>query len=79
MFIKDEEILTKTLARLLERKDYEVRVTTRPEEALRMASEEDFDLILCDVRMPGKNGVETILEMQSLRQKTEKNPFPLFL
>lgn len=77
MVIDDEEILTRTFARLLQRKDYDVRTANRSEEALRMTQEEDFDLVLCDIRMPGKNGVETISEIQSLRRKNEKAPLPV--
>jgi len=77
LVIDDEEILTKTFARLLAKKNYEVCVANRSEEALGMCKKEDFDLVLCDIRMPGKNGVETILEMQSLRRENKKTPLPV--
>lgn len=65
LVIDDEEILTKTFARLLEKKGYEVFVASRAEDAIAMAEEIDFDLILCDMRMPGQNGVETIHQINS--------------
>lgn len=77
LVIDDEEILTKTFARLLERENYEVLVASRPEDALVMAEEEDFDLILCDIRMPGKNGVETVREIRSLQEGRGKPPTPV--
>lgn len=77
LVIDDEELLTRTFARLLEKKNYEVLLASRPEDALVMAEEEDFDLILCDIRMPGKNGVETVREIYGLLQKRGKEPAPV--
>ena len=77
LVIDDEEILTKTLARLLERQNYEVLVASRPEEACMMTKGKDFDLILCDIRMPEKNGVETIREIRSLTKSKSKGETPV--
>ena len=77
MVIDDEELLTRTFARMLERQDYEVWVASRPEDALAMAEKEDFDLVLCDIRMPGKNGVETIREIQSQRLANQRGRLPV--
>jgi CheY-like chemotaxis protein len=76
MVIDDEELLTRTFARLLEKKGYEVLVATHSEDALAMAEEEDFDLILCDIRMPGRNGVETIREMRTRLKESGKPEVP---
>lgn len=77
LVIDDEELLTRTFARLLERQNYEVLLASRPEEALITAEKEDCDLVLCDIRMPGKNGVETVREIQSARAKQGKKPLPV--
>lgn len=77
LVIDDEELLTKTFARLLEKKGYEVLVASRSEDALVMAEEEDFDLVLCDIRMPGKNGVETARAMQSLLKTKGRHDIPI--
>jgi CheY-like chemotaxis protein len=80
LVIDDEELLTRTFARLLEKKGYEVLVATHSEDALAMAEEEDFDLILCDIRMPGRNGVETIREIRRLRRESGRiQPPVIFL
>ena len=77
LVIDDEEILIKTFSRLLDKLNYEVLVASRPEDALAMAEEEDFDLILCDIRMPGKNGVETIREIRSIQKGNGKPESPV--
>jgi len=77
LVIDDEELLVKTFARLLEKVNYDVRVASRPEDAIAMAEKEDFDLVLCDIRMPGKNGVETIREMQAARERKGRKSTPV--
>lgn len=77
LVIDDEELLVKTFARLLTRINYDVAVAVRPTDAIEMARQEDFDLVLCDIRMPGKNGVETIQEIRSLQKNQGKKESPV--
>jgi len=77
LVIDDEELLVKTFTRLLERLKYDVSIASRPEDAIAMAEEESFDLVLCDIRMPGKNGVETIREMRTSAEKRGKKVAPV--
>ena len=77
LVIDDEELLVKTFARLLERIRYEVSVASRPDDAITMAQKENFDLVLCDMRMPGKNGVETIREMRTVQKSQGKPEVPV--
>jgi len=67
----NEEILTITFVKLLEKAGYSVLVASRGEDAVIMAEEDAFDLILCDIRMPGQNGVATIQQIKNLRGKKE--------
>ena len=60
LVIDDEELIIKSLSRLLEKNGYEVFVAKNGQDAVIMTEEEDFDLILADIRMPGMNGVETV-------------------
>ena len=77
LVIDDEELLTKTFSRLLEKQNYEVMTASHPEDALVMVEEEDFDLILCDIRMPGKNGVETVHEIRGILEKKGRSQVPV--
>lgn len=67
LVIDDEEILTATFVKLLETAGYGVLVASRGEDAVVMAEEDDFDLIICDIRMPGQDGVKTIQQIRNLR------------
>ena len=60
LVIDDEEIIIKSLSKFLEKSGYEVFVAKNGQDAIVMTEEEDFDLIIADIRMPGMNGVETV-------------------
>ena len=77
LVIDDEEILTRTFSRLLEKRGYEVLVASRPDDALVMADEETFDLALCDIRMPGTNGVETVRKIMEILDERGKTQLPV--
>lgn len=63
LLIDDEELITRTLALALEKNGYEVLVAKNGSDAIAMAEEEEFDLILSDIRMPGLNGIETVKQL----------------
>ena len=63
LLIDDEELITRTLANALERSGYEVLVAKNGQDALVMAEEENFDLIISDIRMPGLSGVDTVRQI----------------
>lgn len=77
LVVDDEELLTKTFARLLEKKGYEVATSTRPEDGIDMVEKNHFDLVLCDIRMPGMNGVDMVRQMMSVLERQGKKRVPV--
>ena len=55
---EDNCVNQKVVVRMLEKRGHTVRVAQTGGEALRLASEEEFDLILMDVQMPEIDGLE---------------------
>ncbi|MBI2265523.1 MAG: response regulator [Armatimonadetes bacterium] len=62
----DEELVLESLRRVLTRKGYDVTTARTGDEAVALAKEKKFDLVICDVRMPGKDGIETLREMKEM-------------
>jgi len=60
LIIDDEELIIRSLTRILEKEGYSVLVAKNGADALAMSQEENFDLIVADIRMPGINGVDTV-------------------
>lgn len=77
LIIDDEEIIVRSLSKLLEKKGYEVYSTKSGADALILSEEEDFDLIISDIRMPGKNGVDLCRELQTNLAHTNKKKIPI--
>mgnify|MGYP001186257683 CR=1 FL=1 len=57
LIVDDDAGLRQSLALLLGESGYQVEAEGDPERALKRASVEEFDLILCDVRMPKMDGL----------------------
>ncbi len=58
MIIDDEEGLRHSLSVILKMEGFEATAFEDAEKALKALSKEDFDFILCDIRMPGMDGLE---------------------
>jgi DNA-binding NtrC family response regulator len=57
LVVDDEERMLQLLDKLLTEEGYEVRTTSKAEEALRILGDTDCDLVISDVRMPGMDGL----------------------
>ncbi|HXZ86294.1 MAG TPA: response regulator, partial [Myxococcota bacterium] len=61
--IDDESGVRQSLGLILEDEGYEVARAADAEQGLRLARTERFDVVLCDVRMPGRGGLEILEEL----------------
>ena len=64
LLVDDDDTLRQSLQILLESEEFTVFAASSGEEAVEMAKQRYFDLVLCDVRMPGIDGLETIRQLQ---------------
>jgi DNA-binding NtrC family response regulator len=60
LVVDDEAIVRTSCSRTLSPEGYEVRLATNGAEGLKMASEERFDLVLTDLKMPDMDGIEVL-------------------
>ena len=79
LIIEDEELVTKSLLMLLDSAGYKAAIAKSGSQALEMVKESVFDLIISDVKMPGMDGVETIKQIRSYLQKSNKKLIPEIL
>ncbi len=71
LVVEDEEKVAKALRQGLEREKYKVTVAYTGEEGFFLATTRTFDLILLDLMLPGRSGIEIL---QSLREKRCQTP-----
>lgn len=66
LVIDDDPLVGGTVLTMLKRQGYQVEAVLSGPEALERVSEENFDLIISDIRMPGMSGIQAIEAIQSL-------------
>lgn len=75
LIVDDEEELASTLAERLVLRGFQVDVATSGSDALRVASQRDFDVLIADVKMPGIDGLDL---MAALKREAPELPVILF-
>ncbi|MBM7648031.1 two-component system response regulator ResD [Bacillus ectoiniformans] len=64
LIVDDEERIRRLLRMYLERENYVIDEAEDGEQALEMAVNEEYDCILLDLMMPGKDGIEVCRELR---------------
>lgn len=64
LIIEDEQAIRNVLKNILEEEDksYKVETADNGEDALTLINKKEFDLVICDIKMPKKDGVEVLVE-----------------
>ena len=65
LIIDDEEAIRRPLSLLLMRAGHEVRTACDGQEGLQLWREFGADLVITDIFMPNKDGMETMLELNT--------------
>lgn len=68
LVVEDEKALCLLYQEELTQEGYSVKTATDAETALDLIRNEDFDLIITDIRMPVKNGIDLITQIMGLRK-----------
>lgn len=63
LIVDDEESMRHMLSSLLRKHQYEADSAADGESALQLLAKNGYDVVLCDIRMPGMNGMEFLDEM----------------
>ena len=67
----DEEMTRRRLARVLEKEDWKVFQASDGEEALNVFQQTKIDIVLLDIKMPKKDGIQTLHEMRNITANFE--------
>ncbi len=62
----DDDLVRATLSHILIAADYEVTEAANGEEGLLKYEDGNFDLVITDILMPQKEGIETIQELRAI-------------
>ena len=70
LVIDDERSIRNTLKDILEFEKYQVELAEDGFKALELLKSNDFDVILCDIKMPGMDGIEVLQKIEELKHDT---------
>ena len=78
LVIDDDSMVTKAISNFLGKEGYSSAASQDGYEALdRVIKEMDFDLIVCDIRLPGINGIETVKKIKEHLKSMNKPDVPV--
>lgn len=65
LVVDDENLILKIISDILLKEGYDVRTAFNCEKALQLLKEDSFHVILTDIRMPEKNGIDLLEEVRT--------------
>jgi DNA-binding response OmpR family regulator len=66
LIVDDEERLRLSLSLILQKENYSVKTAANTEEALDCLQLQEYDLMFLDLNMPGRSGIDLLLEVHKL-------------
>lgn len=71
LLIDDEEKLRQLLQRIIRLEGFDVQEAASGQAALKKLASQDFEVVLCDVKLPDSNGVDLVKQIKTLHPATE--------
>ena len=71
LLVDDEKEFVEVLAERLETREFAVTTATSGDEALQVLGTQPIDVVVLDVLMPGKDGVDTLREIKAFKPLQE--------
>lgn len=76
LLVDDEELIIRSIGKLLKKQGYDVLMASSGEEAIAIVQKEVINLVVLDVRMPQMNGIEVVKAMRLHQKKIGKKAIP---
>jgi two-component system response regulator CpxR len=71
LLVDDEKEFVESLSERLELRLFEVKTCFNGDDAVNLLQQEEVDVIILDVLMPGKDGIETLTEIKKFKPLTQ--------
>jgi len=71
LLVDDEKEFVESLSERLELRLFEVKTLFNGDDAVNLLQQEDIDVVILDVLMPGKDGIATLTEIKKLKPLTQ--------
>lgn len=77
LVIDDDRLVRESIRKILKKAGFDPVLTPNASEALERARQEEFDLIVSDIKMPGMNGVQAVREIRRLFNENSRKDIPI--
>lgn len=77
LVIDDDPLVLRSVETLLKKEGYDCQAARSAQEGLGKFRGNHFDLVISDIRMPGKNGVEAAQEISRLFKEEAQSEIPI--
>ena len=64
LLVDDDRLVSETLSAILQQAGYVTTTAANGDAGLKQLQSQEFDLVITDIMMPQKDGIETILEIR---------------
>ncbi|MES2794462.1 MAG: response regulator, partial [Bacteroidota bacterium] len=71
LIVDDEKSIRSAMRDILEFEDYEVDEAQNGEQGLKMIENDNYDVVLCDIKMPAMDGLEMLSKAGNLGKHTQ--------
>jgi two-component system, OmpR family, response regulator CpxR len=71
LLVDDEEQFVEVLAQRLEARGYKVETAFNGDDAIEFLNRREVDVVILDVLMPGRDGIETLRELKRIKPLVE--------
>jgi len=71
LLVDDEKEFVESLSERLELRLFEVKTCFNGDDAVNLLQQEDIDVVVLDVLMPGKDGIATLTEIKKIKPLTQ--------
>ncbi len=66
LIVEDDEVTLQFTSKFLETQNFQILEATSAEEGIEIAQQENPDLIVMDIRLPGMNGIQAVEQLRNL-------------
>jgi len=71
LLVDDEVVFTNNMTKLLQSRGYQVKAVNGGEAAIHSLQQENFDVVVLDLKMPGMDGLATLRNIRKLGLETQ--------
>jgi DNA-binding response OmpR family regulator len=70
LVVEDEVILAQRIKNILTKENYHVETVEDGEKGLKLALTEEYDLLILDILLPGRSGIDILIQVRNEKMKT---------